>query len=182
MCSLSCVWLFAATWTIACKAPLSMDISRKEYWSGLPFPSPGDLPDPGIGPASSALKVDSWPLRYQGRLYIISCWIYSLYVPNSWPVESWAVKRLHCCFNPLSFGVVCYTVVSNWNSECLVRVWYTPHSTSPTLINPAINKPWQIPSKRLSIFNFTYRELRSCEIFHFSATSLSKRNCIKHRV
>ena len=128
------------------------------------------------------IEVDSWPLRHQGRLYIISCWMYSLYVPNSWPVESWAVKRLHCCFNPLSFGVVCYTVVSNWNRECLVRVWYTPHSTSPTLINPAINKPWQIPSKRLSIFNFTYRELRSCEIFHFSATSLSKRNCIKHRI
>ena len=40
-------------WTIACQAPLSMGFSRQEYWSGLPFPSPGDLPDPGFKPASS---------------------------------------------------------------------------------------------------------------------------------
>ena len=50
----SCVRLFAPTlpWTIACLAPLSMGFSRQEYWSGLPFPSPGDLPDPGIEPLS----------------------------------------------------------------------------------------------------------------------------------
>ena len=40
------------TWTIALQAPLSMGFPRQEYWSGLPFPSPGDLPDPGIQPAS----------------------------------------------------------------------------------------------------------------------------------
>ena len=42
-------------WTIACQAPLSMEFSRLEYWSGLPFASPGDLPDPGVEPASPAL-------------------------------------------------------------------------------------------------------------------------------
>ena len=46
--SLSCVQLFATTWTVACQVPLSMGFSRQENWSGLPFPSPGDLPDPGI--------------------------------------------------------------------------------------------------------------------------------------
>ena len=46
--SLSCVWLFATLWTVACQAPLSMEFSRQEYWRGLPFPTPGDLPDPGI--------------------------------------------------------------------------------------------------------------------------------------
>ena len=45
----------ATPWTIACQAPLSMGFSRQEYWSGLPFPSPGDLPDPGIEPGSPAL-------------------------------------------------------------------------------------------------------------------------------
>ena len=50
--SLSCVWLFATPWTVAYQAPLSMGFSRQEYWSGLPFPSPGDLPDPGIEPRS----------------------------------------------------------------------------------------------------------------------------------
>ena len=53
--SLSRVWLFATPWTVAYQAPLSMGFSRQEYWSGLPFPSPGDLPDPGTEPGSPAL-------------------------------------------------------------------------------------------------------------------------------
>ena len=44
------VLLFMTTWTVACQAPLSVEFSRQECWSGLPFPSPGDLPDPGIEP------------------------------------------------------------------------------------------------------------------------------------
>ena len=47
--------LFATPWTVADQAPLSMGFPRQEYWSGLPFPSPGDLPDPGIEPTSPAL-------------------------------------------------------------------------------------------------------------------------------
>ena len=43
----SCIWLLATLWTLACQVPLSMGFSRQEYWSGLPCPSPGDLPDPG---------------------------------------------------------------------------------------------------------------------------------------
>ena len=53
--SLSHVRLFAIPWIIAYQAPHSMGFSRHEYWSGLPFPSPGDLPDPGIEPWSPAL-------------------------------------------------------------------------------------------------------------------------------
>ena len=53
--SLSRVQLFATPWTVAYQAPLSMGFSRQQYWSGLPFPSPGDLPDPGIKPRSLAL-------------------------------------------------------------------------------------------------------------------------------
>ena len=52
---LSHVRLFATPWTVAHQAPPSMEFSRQEYWSGLPFPSPGDLPKPGIKPASPAL-------------------------------------------------------------------------------------------------------------------------------
>ena len=44
----------ATSWTVACQDPVSMGFSRQEYWSGLPFPHPGDLPDPGIEPESSA--------------------------------------------------------------------------------------------------------------------------------
>ena len=53
-------------WTVACQASLSMGFSRQEYWSGLPFPPPGDLANPGIEPASPALQVDSLPLNHQG--------------------------------------------------------------------------------------------------------------------
>ena len=52
MCVLSYVQLFVTPWTVALQAPLSMAFSRQEYWSGLPFPTPGDLPDPGIKPVS----------------------------------------------------------------------------------------------------------------------------------
>ena len=51
---------FATPWTVAHQAPLHMGFSRQEYWSGLPFPSPGDLPDPGIEPRSPALQADAW--------------------------------------------------------------------------------------------------------------------------
>ena len=57
--SLSRVRLFATPWTIAHQAPPSMGFSRQEYWSRLPFPSPGDLPDPGIEPRSPALQADT---------------------------------------------------------------------------------------------------------------------------
>ena len=48
-------------WTVVCQPPLSMGFSRQEYWSGLPVPSPGDLPDPGIKPGSPALQARSLP-------------------------------------------------------------------------------------------------------------------------
>ena len=57
--SLSCVRLFATPWAVAYQAPPSMGFSRQEYYSGLPFPSPGDLPDPGIKPWSPAFQSDA---------------------------------------------------------------------------------------------------------------------------
>ena len=54
-CVLSCIYLFSTPWTVTHKAPLSMGFSRQEYWSWLPFPSPGDLPNPGTEPSSPAL-------------------------------------------------------------------------------------------------------------------------------
>ena len=56
---LSRVQLFVTPWTIARLAPLSMEFFRQEYWSGLPFPSPGDLPDPGIKPVFPALRAEN---------------------------------------------------------------------------------------------------------------------------
>ena len=64
---LSRVQLFLTPWTPAYQAPPPMEFSRQEYWSGLPFPSPGDLPDPGIKPRSPALQVDSLPAEPSGK-------------------------------------------------------------------------------------------------------------------
>ena len=56
-------------WTVACQASLSVGFSRQEYWSGLPFPSPEELPDPGIKPWSPASQADSLPFELQGSPY-----------------------------------------------------------------------------------------------------------------
>ena len=72
--SISCVQLFATPWTVDCQAPLSMRSFRQEYWSGLPFPSSGDLPQPWIKPGSPALQVVSLLSESPGKpiyLYII---------------------------------------------------------------------------------------------------------------
>ena len=65
---LSCVQLFVTPWTVAHQAPLSMGFSRQECWSGLPFPSPGDFPSPGIETGSPALQTDALPSEPPGKL------------------------------------------------------------------------------------------------------------------
>ena len=76
--SLCHVWLFVTPWTIACQAPLSMEFSRQEYWRELPFPSPGDLPDPGIEPGSLASQADSLPSELPGKpmefILVVKSW------------------------------------------------------------------------------------------------------------
>ena len=71
------VWLFVTPWTVAHQAPLSMAFSRQEYWSGFPFPSPGDLPNPGIEPRSPALQADTLTPEPPGK----HC--YTIYMCNS---------------------------------------------------------------------------------------------------
>ena len=68
--SLSRVRLFVTPWTAAYHAPLSMGFSRQEYRSGLPFPSPGDLPNPGIEPGSPTLQADALPSEPPGKLIL----------------------------------------------------------------------------------------------------------------
>ena len=65
--SLSRVRLFATLWSVAYQAPPSMGFSRQEYWSGLPFPPPGDLPNPGIEARSHELQADSLPSEPPGK-------------------------------------------------------------------------------------------------------------------
>ena len=67
VCELSPVLLFATLWTMAHQAPLSMEFYKQEYWRELPFPSPGDLANPGIEPASPALLADSLQCEPPGK-------------------------------------------------------------------------------------------------------------------
>ena len=114
---LSCVWLFATPWTIACQAPPSMEFSRQEYWSGLPFPSPGDLPDPGIQPRSPALQADaSLPSEPPGKSWGSHCTynssgnhlgsssIYPKSNPSHIPIATYKVQ----------FAMISH--LNNWNS------------------------------------------------------------------
>ena len=69
--SLSDVQLLATPWTVAHQAPLSMEFSKQEYWSGLPFPSPRDLPELGTEPRSPAFKQILYHWSHQGTLYSV---------------------------------------------------------------------------------------------------------------
>ena len=77
----------ATPWTVTCQAPLSMGFSRQEYWSGLPFPSPGDHPDLGIEPRSPALLADSLLTKLQ--MVLNSVFTKTLYIdfPPTAPLE-----------------------------------------------------------------------------------------------
>ena len=82
----NCVWLFVTLWTVACQAPPSMGFSRQEYWTGLSFPAPGNLPNPGIKPLSPvapALQADSLPRSHQGSPKIASC---RILLPNKFMI------------------------------------------------------------------------------------------------
>ena len=81
---LSPIWLCVTLWTVAYHAPPTMGFSRQEYWSGLPFPSPGDLPDHGIEPGPPSLEADALTSEPPGNpkcSYIIK-WIYKAYLTN----------------------------------------------------------------------------------------------------
>ena len=65
------VQLFVTPWTVACQAQLSMEFSRQEYWSWLPFPSPGDLPNPGIKLGSPALQADALLSQLLGKPKVV---------------------------------------------------------------------------------------------------------------
>ena len=119
---LSPVQLFTTAWTVTCQALLSMGFSRQEYWSGLPFPPPGDLSNPGIEPMSLGLlhgQVDSLPLshlgspicRYRNAVKPFFLTHHKKYLQNpcsefSHKVKSFfskSVKYLQCTYNIVSF-------------------------------------------------------------------------------
>ena len=97
---LSRVWFFATPWTVVYQAPQSMQFSRRECWSGLPFPSPGDLPKPGIEPGSPTLQADALPSEPPGKPKNKHC--------KTWPKRLWLMKlNSHWPPNFLGQGAAC---------------------------------------------------------------------------
>ena len=127
-------------WTVACQSPLSMGFPRQEYWSGLPSPSPGDLPDPRIQPASPALAggfSDSLPWSHQGspctlgaREFIIiiflQCFPVFLKATNSVICKPLMYQRSIKIFYPFFFFVEKpYLLVLIWIDKHFPPVWVT---------------------------------------------------------
>ena len=102
--SLSRVRLFVTPWTVAYQAPPSMGFSRQDCWSGLPFPSPGDLPDPGIEPGSPTLQADallSEPVFINWFLHFLH------FVWSSLLSLFWILFQVVCLFPLHLFGLLC---------------------------------------------------------------------------
>ena len=91
---LSPVQLSATPWTVARQAPLSMGFPRQDYWSGLPFLPPGDLPDPGIEPTSHALQADSFPSEPPGKSSYVNSTSENTEIVTLWPSDKEHVEVL----------------------------------------------------------------------------------------
>ena len=118
--SLSRVRLFVTPWTVACQAPLSMGLSKQEYWSGLPFPPPGNLPHPGIKPRSPALQADSLLSEPPGKPqkeYGIRRMVGSLQSIWSWDYvcgQKWGCNGLHGLYPMIYMLKPCLHCDSIW--------------------------------------------------------------------
>ena len=91
----SCIWLFVTLWKVAHQAPLSMEFSRQEHWSGLPCPPPGDLPNPGIKPRSPTLQADSFLAEPPGKPKNTGVGSLSL-LQGNFPTQESNWGLLHC--------------------------------------------------------------------------------------
>ena len=115
--ALSCVRLFETPWTAAHQAPLSMEFFRQEYQSVLPFPSPVDLPDPGIEPMSPAMQADSLLSKPPGKAYrriVLSCAMLTCSaVSDSFQPHGLQPTRVLCPWNSpgKNPGVDCYSLL-----------------------------------------------------------------------
>ena len=116
------VQLFATIWTVACQAPLSMEFSRQEYWSGLPCPPSRDLPNPGIEPRSPALEASSLPCGSQGKPKCTGVGNLTL-LQGIFPIQELNQGLLHCrrilqqlSYQGSSHMMEMLTVCGNFNS------------------------------------------------------------------
>ena len=133
-------------WTVACQAPLSMGFSRQEYWSGLPCPSPGDLPNPGIKPRSSALQVDSLPSEPPGKVAdYLSIYLSIIYLPTNKSIIFFSFWPQFCSLLHNWLLLMLRLMLSVFQAErVMYLLWVIPGS--PNLIHT------ELPEKELLSF------------------------------
>jgi len=119
---LSRVRLFVTPWTVAYQAPPSMGFSRQEYWSGVPFPSPGDLPKPGIEPSSPAFQLDALTSEPPGKPYI------SLYFVKN--------HRIDIRSEPPNANYYCWVIMMCWSKFIVYNKCTT--LISQTMVFPVV--------------------------------------------
>ena len=144
---LSCVRLFAMLWTVASQAPLSMKFSKQEYWRGLPFPSPGDLPHLRIKLGSPALQADSLLSEsslHVAQLYPTLCNPMNCSLPGSSVHGIFQARILAWVANSFSRGSSLHTVRTR--VSCIAgrffTVWATRKAQTPGTGNTKPNKPY----------------------------------------
>ena len=121
--------LFETPWAVALQAPLSMGFSRQEYWSGLPSPSPGDLPDPGIKPRSPTLWADSLPSEPPGKPNH-KPWCFIIKAQSLWLVKTFSTIFLKCLFFGLRNPTLSHVSLSLWPFQFHLDVHHLDTSVS----------------------------------------------------
>ena len=138
----SCIQLFVTPWTVARQAPLSMEFSRQEYWSGLPCPSPRDCPDPEIEPVSPALQVDSLPLSHWEKAGSYHC-------PVSGSLWLFCRELCHRIIRPASWiyfqGLKAGLYRHPW--------WVPPYCTTPNFLEYGVRLGFLFLCSVLSVFS-----------------------------
>ena len=119
-------------WTVACQAPLPMAFSRQEYWSGLPFPSPEDLPDPGIKPGSPAFQADSLPSEPQAKPYVIRVNLYFLF----YNIPLWDYIEVY--FLLMNFWIVLFFKIISLATTNIQTFLYMPLEVNVKLLGHRI--------------------------------------------
>ena len=118
----------AIPWIVACPTPLSMEFPRQEYWSGLSFPSPGDLPDPRIKPRSPALQAGSLPTEPPGKPPCIYTQIYSFQIRfRCWLLQN--IRYSSLCYTHLLVICFIYQIRSDQISRSVVSDSLRPHES-----------------------------------------------------
>ena len=135
---LSCVWLFATPRTVARQAPLSMELSRQGYWSGLPFPSPGGLPNPGVKPSIGGTVFTIWAIR-EAPIYLLS--------------------------GPLLKSLSIF--VLTWQNAVTIRQVAASHWKLPTSKNQTLEAETRLRCLRILAMRTTRGLLRTCQTITF---------------